>query len=277
MLIEQVFPEVIGDLRSLRDCLYSECHAAGMNDEQFEQFLSALPEKLRVANCFYDKMTNLWRYEFGQPSDLAATNQKFWGTHIWQDINVLFQSTGYAKKSLSPTKLEEYMQRLGDISKHQDALVEMYPVLRRNDASMCFEISGEGIGNKTMDWKIGPIGNRFIRLDVKNRMADLYNTMDRPNVSQPPQHDPELLFRSVEGKFLEANPNEFLQGVWIVTQIKQDKTKLQHAFDNLNPQKVHFAVLGDHRDDAFVMARRAEDLQFINEQLVLSASERFTF
>lgn len=278
MLIQHVLPETVQGLGNLRDCLHSECLAIGFSNQQFNDFVSVFPSNLVGVQCFLDKLTNLWRYEFGLPSDLTKTKKMLWGTPMWPPVNILFQSVRCAKQLLPSDKLQEYMQRLANIDKHQDALVEMFPVLRlAPNIPVCFEVAGEGVGNKTIDWKIGAVPGRCARMDVKNRMSDLYSIMDQNDVTQAPQHDPALLFRSIENKFLESDPENFLQGVWVVTQIKQELIKLQQAFDTLCARKVHFAILGDYRDDAFVLAKREEDLPFIMNQFALSPSERFTF
>jgi hypothetical protein len=277
MLIKQIYPEIIQRLSTLRDCLKEESLNIGFDTSQFDDLISIIPCNLLTAGCFLDRIKGLWRYEFGLPSDLSQTNKKLWGTQIWPPVNTLFQSILCAKQRLPSDKLKEYMQRLANINKHQDALVEMFPVLRLHaDTPANFEVAGEGCGNKTIDWKIGPINDRYIRVDVKNRMSDLYDMMDR-NVMQEPQHDSALLFRSIEDKFLEADPEQFLQGVWVVTQVKQELAKLRRAFDALYPNKIHFAIFGDHRNDAFILVKRQEDEAFIRDHLILSPSERFTF
>lgn len=99
-------------------------------------------------------------------------------------------------------------------------------MLRVDEAvSAEYEVAGLGTGNRTVDWALGPIGTRRILLDVKRRFTDFFSQMTETAVTSgaAPAHDVQLLFRSVEPKFLAANPDETLQGVWIVTDIKQDE------------------------------------------------------
>lgn len=93
----------------------------------------------------------------------------------------------------------------------------------------------------------------------------------------PPNHDVQLLFRSVEPKFLAADPDERLQGVWIVTDIKQDETELWAAFDALDPAKVHFAILADAQSDVYILTRRPEDIPHLLSVFGASQSSRFVF
>ena len=68
-----------------------------------------------------------------------------------------------------------------------------------------------------------------------------------------------------------------VQGAWIATDIKQDESALEASFRALDPEKVHFAVLGDFEPDAHVLVRRPRDLEYIRNVFALSPSTRFTF
>lgn len=105
------------------------------------------------------------------------------------------------------------------------------------------EVAGLGVGNRTVDWAIGPADNRRVLLDVKRRLADFILQMSADG-NTPPEHDVGLLFRSVEGKFLPADPGSTLQGVWVMTDIKQDEAKLRAAFDTWIRQRFILRSLG---------------------------------
>jgi len=56
-------------------------------------------------------------------------------------------------------------------------------------------------------------------LDVKRRTADFIKQTENigsESVAPEPDHDPGLLFRSVESKFESADPNLQLQGVYAI-------------------------------------------------------------
>ena len=80
-----------------------------------------------------------------------------------------------------------------------------------------------------------------------------------------------------EKKFEPTDPNLRLQGVWIITDIKQNEKLLSAAFAELNSNKVHFAILGDWKPDAYVLVRRAEDEQYLRDLFHVEKSARFTF
>lgn len=278
MLIEQVFPELVQELSDMKSCLISEFKNANTASENIESFISWFPNDLLAAKCFLCKLTGLWRYEFGLPSTLDKTKKLLWGTTMWPEVNTLLKVVLNAHLKLPQAKLEIYLQRLMDVKKHQDALVEMIPTFRINHPIQTdFEVTGYGAGNKTIDWKIGPIENRQILLDVKNRNKDLYEMMDRENTEAPPQHDHSLLFSRLENKFLPANPDQNLQGAFIFTSIKQESKKLLTAFNQLDGSKIHFAIIGDEKEDAHVLTRRSEDGIFLRKIFALQSSERFTF
>jgi hypothetical protein len=115
---------------------------------------------------------------------------------------------------------------------------------------------------------------------VKRRTTDFIKQaelMGGEGAAPEPDHDPALLFRSVEQKFALADPAERLQGVWIVTDIKQDEEHLHSAFSALDASRVHFAILGDWKPDVYVLVRRDEDRQYLLDLFHAEPSTRFTF
>lgn len=184
---------------------------------------------------------------------------------------------GKSRLRLREEKRAAYFGVLVDLHKHQEFLAEMFPMLRVDGAVPAdHEVAGLGVGNRTVDRAIGPAENRRVFLDVKRRFADFVSQMAAEG-KFPPEHDVGLLFRSVEGKFLPADPQSALQGVWIVTDIKQDETELQAAFDALDSEKVHFTILGDAKNDVCLLTRRPEDRGFLLGLFGVAEGKRFTF
>ncbi|MDP3125027.1 MAG: hypothetical protein Q8M84_05270 [Thiobacillus sp.] len=279
MLIDHVFPVVIAEKSTLRDRLLAEGAAVGLTPEQTAQFVALVPEPLISTGAFLDKLTGLWRYEFGVPFDI--TNNQYWGTHMWVPVMHLFMALRCANDRLPEVKRIDYLARLADAEKHQAILVEMIPA-QKVDPTMPleFEVAGRGVGNRTVDWVIQGYGGRTVLLDVKRRTIDFIaqaEEMATDSSKQEPIHDPALLFRSVEKKFLPADPLTRLQGAWICTDIKQNEEKLSQAFAAMSADRVHFAILGDWENDACVLARRPEDLAFIFDLFRIVPSKRFTF
>ena len=117
-------------------------------------------------------------------------------------------------------------------------------------------------------------------LDVKRRTADFIaqeEEMATDELIQEPIHDPALLFRSVEAKFLPADSSARLQGAWICTDIKQNEEKLSQAFATMSADRVHFAILGDWESDPHVLVRAQEDRPFLLNLFRVTSSNRFTF
>lgn len=279
MYIEQVFAAVVGGKDTLRNRFLAEAAKHGLSAEQAIALFSLVPEPLANAGAFLDKMTGLWRYEFGLPYDIAE--KLVWGTHMWRPVENLFAAVAAANARLPADKRTTYLARLADSDAHQATLVEMIPA-RAITATVPleFEVAGLGAGNRTVDWAIEPHGCRPVLLDVKRRTTDFIAQMEemQENGAEiPPAHNPALLFRSLEQKFLVANPAVRLQGVWIVTDIKQDEDRLRSAFTALDESKVHFAFLGDWKDDAYLLVRREEDRQYLMELFQRRPSGRFTF
>lgn len=279
MFIEQIFPEVIAEKSTLYERLFAEAKARGVSNADMKKILSVVPKALIDAGAFLDKMTNLWRYEFGVPYDIGK--DFVWGTHMWVPVHCLFNALSCAHSRLPKVTCVDYLKRLADPSKHQATLVEMIPGYKVDSAvAIQFEVAGQGVGNQTIDWVIGPHSGQTVLLDVKRRTTDFIKQTERiggGSVAPEPDHDPALLFRSVEEKLAPADPDLQLQGVWVITDIKQNEKRLSTAFAALSSSKVHFAILGDWKPDAYVLVRRADDERYLRDLFHIEKSARFTF
>lgn len=90
-------------------------------------------------------------------------------------------------------------------------------------------------------------------------------------------HDAMLLLRSVNKKFLSADPDTVIQGAWITTHVKRNEPGLDGAFALLDAEKVHFVVLGDWRVDIHILVKRDADRVYLHELFRSIPSDRFTF
>jgi hypothetical protein len=278
MMIKEVFPQAVEKTGSLRALLLLELEKLAMSSDKIEDFLNSIPVNLLTAKCFFDKITGLWKYEFGSPGNLPQTKKLLWGT-MWNPVNTLFKTMHCAYSRLSQKELQIYLRKLSNSDKHLDVLVEMLPALKIDqEIQIDFEVKGYGPIGSDIDWKINLNDGRSILFEVKNRIKDLYEMMDKESVDQPPEHDPSILFRSLEKKFFSANPDQFLQGVFIVTYVSQEKTKLSDAFAQLDHSKVHFAIITNHEaTEALFLTRRDEDEVLLKNVLGLKSSDRLTF
>jgi hypothetical protein len=281
MMIESIMPKIVGATDTLPRRLEADAHAAGMSDREIAALMTAVPSNLLRAQCFEDRLTGLWRYEFGEPYYLKRLDQLLWGTHMWVPVTHLRLALGCFLSRVSAEKHRAFLARLDNRKKHLDVLSEMIPLLHvGRGVAADFEMAGLGYGNRTIDWRFGPIDGREILMDVKRRSIDLMRQLDRltdGETTREPNHDPAVLFRSVENKLVGAEPASRLQGVWVVTDIQQEGSNLTDAFQNLDPGKVHFAILGDWERDAHILVRREEDRAFLLNAFDLTQSVRFTF
>ena len=277
-MIDQVFPHVVGDRGSLKDQLFQRAKAQGLSVEQATERFASVPVPLIDAGAFLDKLAGLWRYEFGVPFEFDET--LVWGAHMWVPVDHLHRAIITANDRLSEQKRADYYARLNEPERHAATLSEMIPGSKvRADLPTDFEVPGYGAGNSTVDW-IVHAPDRRVLLDVKSRSKDFIEQMTREDgnkVMPEPTHDPALLFRSLDKKFLPANPNERLQGVWIATHIQQNADALSKAFAALDSEKVHFAILGDWEPDIHLLARRDADREYLLELFAATPSDRFTF
>ncbi|MCK4608709.1 MAG: hypothetical protein KAT71_04430 [Gammaproteobacteria bacterium] len=279
MIIEQIFPTVVGEKSNLQQCIREEIKLQNLSDKLAKTIIDFIPSELISISAFFDKMTRLWRYEYGNHYDIK--NQYVWGTDTCPPVRNLVNALLCAHSKLSPNKRSDYINRLTNPDKHLDALCEMIPGYKVNNLTTLvdFEVSRLGVGNKTVDWVIYN-NDRILLLDVKRRTKDLIEQMEQIGnepIAPEPNHDVSLLFRSVEDKFISSDSNQQLQGVWIVPSLKQNEQKLLSAFSSLDPNKVHFAILGDWRADAYILVRQPKDEQYLRNIFNLEKSERFTF
>ena len=284
MLIEEVLPEVIGGKANLKDRLVIEGIVRGLLADEIESLISIVPSILLSSGCFLDRLTGLWRYEFGLPCTIGM-DRNLWGTWMWIPVKHLFMVIQGATTRLPAQQRTKYFERLADPEKHGDYLVEFLPVLRLSvDTTTDFEVP-TGVGKSNVDWRISTITGRPVLIDVKRRIRDLLEAMERLDAGErdssgrgpDPTHDVLLLFRSIEQKFIQKDPALQLQGIWVATELQQEESELNMAFDSLDHMKVHFAVLGDWDPGIKLLARREEDRQFLLGLFQEEASNRFCF
>jgi len=275
---------MVGGLAYLPDLLDAECRRRGIDRTAATELIGTLPSSILEAPCFLDRLTSLWRYDFGEP--FVVGDQRAYGTHMYQEVEVLLSVLLFVDRRLEPAKREAYLTRLGDVNKHEDVLIECAPVLRLNDdVPLLHEVLGYGEGNATIDWIIGDPEKPAALLEVKNRSRDLLESLERlqagetdPDGSAPaPTHSPDLLFRSVESKFRSNPEARPIQAVWIHTSIKQEESELKEAIGRLDTQRVHAVLLGNWDDDVYALARSDEQKVSLLTLLNLKTSNRHAF
>src|SRR5688572_4002357 len=111
MLIDEVFPQVVGARASLRDRLFEDFSLAGISSEEAKRLLSAVPRLLLESGCFLDRITGFWRYEFGIPFTVNDNKNLVWGTHMWVPVTNLHAAMLAAHQRLDSRKRKEYFER----------------------------------------------------------------------------------------------------------------------------------------------------------------------
>jgi hypothetical protein len=247
---------------------------------------SILPEMIRSAACFLDRLTGLWRYDFGTAFDGLPGDEIVLGTHMYQPVEHLFDVVSCAMRRLTREQLADYLKRLADPDKHDDLIVEFAPILRVDpEVALTYEVVGYGEGESKVDWLISAQNSTPVALEVKNRARDLLEALARiqrgerdPDGTGPaPVHDTSLLFRNLEKKLLPRDPSEVLQGAWITTSIKQEESELRATFARLDHSRVHFAILGDWEEDAYILCDDSAVHETLMGILHIRQSRRFVF
>ena len=278
MLIERLFPQCVGGKAPLRRLLLDAAASFQITVQEAQILVQLLPSPLIDSPGFLDLSTELWRYEFGEP--FVLNDQLIFGAHMFLPINELLLAAGAFARWVPVGKRAAYLAALNDPSKHPGALAEMMPVCRLPfTLDVDYEVSGYGPGNRTVDWAL-QAGGRLVLLDAKSRTTDFIQQVrnaGQKGEMPAPEHDHNLMFKSIEGKFNAADPAVQLQGAWITTHIMQNRLEIDNAFAALDPAKVHFVMFGDWRSDVSLLVRREADRQFLLDLFNVTQSQRFFF
>lgn len=274
------------DVKDLKSAFVIVAEQAGVSQEEAHRLYNLLPQSLLNVPAFLDKLTKLWRYDFGEPIDQLPNDQVVIGAHMFPPVKRLLRVLSVANKHLTKEKFTHYIQRLSNPDKHQDVLAEISPIFDLASNIKCdFEVSGYGIGNRTIDWLISPSEAPTVLLDVKCRMKDLIEGLGRialghrgPGGTGPePVHDVSILFKDTEAKFNARNKNEVLQGIWVISQLKQERSELHKAFGSLDPMRLHFAVLANWGQEAYILVRDGVRRESIEVLFGIKHSDFFVF
>jgi hypothetical protein len=254
------------------------------NEKKAVQRYVFLPDSIKKAHVWFDKITDMWRYEFGLPYDRLPEQMIISGTNVHLPVEELYLAIKIADQRLTPTQLIAYRERLAQIEKHTAAIFEMRPLKNiMKGMNVRYEVSGFGQGRTSLDWQVkGRCLN--IAFDVKYRVKPLLDhikqtipAMNRgaatATASSP---DPVDLFRSTDSKFRDCCFLRRQQGIWVCTEVKEELEKLRSYFKNtLSKRKVHFVVFSDWKDDAYILARNRLISSALKHVFCLTDSERF--
>ena len=236
--------------------------ASNLNGMAFsvEEIIRILPQNLKETSAFKDALTGKWRYDFGDPYAIKNGKDQLFGVDQCPLVEWLYRCICEMQLVLTDTQLLEYLKRLGDTSKHLDALVECSPLLLiKKPAEIRYEVIGFGQGNKTIDFFIKHPSGIPILIDVKCRIKELINKLTKAG-----KPDPEGLFRSLPEKFKKQSPTKYLQGGWIHSPVKFCMSDIHSAFDNTDASKLHFVILAFWDKQAYVLKRNSNIIGDLN-------------
>jgi hypothetical protein len=72
---------LIGGLAALHKLFRASAKWRGMKREDVEEVIRLVPTPIRELICFLDRITGLWRYDFGEPFDDLPGEQMVFGTN----------------------------------------------------------------------------------------------------------------------------------------------------------------------------------------------------
>jgi len=283
------FPRVprslVGGLADLQALFVSMAHYRGIDRSELEQVAALVPESISHVPCFLDRLTGVWRYDFGEPMGLPGGDVVV-STNMFQPVDRLYDVLACARCRLASDQLANYLRRLADPGKHDDLLFEFAPIVRLPlEIGASYEVQGYGEGNRTVDWLIQPLSGSPIALEVKNRTRDLLESLSRlragsreaDRAAPAPTHDVGLLFVGLESKFRPRSAGEVVQAAWIGTDLKQEEAELLEAFGQLDPTRVHVAMLGGWENDVYTLSQDSAARSHAVGALGVHESRRFVF
>lgn len=283
MTVKVVIPrQLYSETSTLERELAQVAGRLGASPQECAAIVELLPCSLRSARAFFNLLTKTWCYAYGPAYDRLAGTGLAYGDDQCPPVERLFLCLRLARTSLAADQLERAVARLAVPAKHDEVLAEFAPVLRlQGRAKLQYEVQGYGPGNTEVDWLISPSSSRAVLLEVKCRKLDLIKHLEQimrspdSHIVPPPELRPEKLFLDVEDKFERRPCGEMLQGAWLHVPIKQDARALSASFANLDPQRVHFAILGGWGAEAYVLARHDVDRAYLVALFRLEESDQF--
>jgi hypothetical protein len=250
-----------------------------------EALVGMVPAVLRQVPCFLDRMTGRWLYDFGEP--VTTTTGYVWGVgKTWHDLALLADVVTCASLRLEEAERRDYLTRLADPRKHEDMLFEFAPILRLDrTTTAAYEVTGESPGNRTIDWRIQGQDGFGLLLEVKSKAVDLIRSFERVEAGErasdgtvpAPDHDTDLLFRSIETKFLPTKTGGAPQGAWIHSALKQEGREFEKSFLKLDPERVQFVILGSWDGEVHLLTRDGVPRSKILELLRIREADRLVF
>ncbi len=152
-------------------------------------------------------------------------------------------------------------------------LEELAPILcLQSDVGVTPNVTGKSSGGSSahdIDWEldIPSFHEKRFLLEVKLRHGDLSAHLEEIVASasglvHAPRTDPDNFFANIAHKFENNNPCDVLQGAWVATWIKPERSAINTAFNRL-PECVHFVLIvppGVRQRSAYLLSRDSPDV-----------------
>ena len=287
---------------SLFEAIRIVAEELGDSASEADEVYSMLPAELKDAPSFFD-FAGDWRYEFGEPFDIGGLILV--GTYQFPKVQILYSSIKAAKE-LVIGSIDQIMHKLKVPGSHMAFLSELQPLMRLSvkDVQARYEVTGYGSGNRGIDWLFERVDGVSILLEVKCRKKDLLKHVElipqhfsatipimssgvmkrKGKTSQksymqvkPPVMDFESLFKDTAEKFAPRQVGEYLQGVWIDSQLKIEQVALDDYFAGIDPDKLHFVILGGWSEETYFLVRDNVNAGDLLSFFGLVQSRRFVF
>lgn len=260
----KLLSKIIGKISTVED-KFKEFNT---DEKIISRLLDLLSSELRGARVFEDKLSGQFLYNFGNPIDVGQDVYHCFGGVENLNIEFLYQACLLADKFLAPQQINVFKNKIKDKNNHENYIFELRPLLNlKEGVAVEHESKKWSNEDKNVDWCFTD-NDLNILIEVKNRIKSEIKLLE--NISDtlkkyygrqineiekfsPP--DPHDLFKSVIEKFKIRDNQNFLQGCWINTGVLQDKNKLIKSFNDLDSQKIQFAIISSWDNKAYILVK----------------------
>jgi len=266
-------------------CFAREARGRGITEPEISKLIRLLPTVIRNADCFQDTLTGLWRYYFGTPPISLQSGREVVGADLqYPQMRILVMVMHVADTYLPPHCFTRFIDRLAHRKKHAEVLAEFQPLMHRSDLTgIQNEVSG--YAKKTIDWLIPETGKQPLLIEVKCRLVDLIESLESLEFAQSlgvkeipaPRHDPAIMLRSTVDKFVERNPADAIQCVWVSSHLKQEMSETRNKFEQLAGKRIHVVIFGGWTSDVSMIGIAPEVTQEVARRLNVNLTDSYFF
>src|SRR6266511_2962242 len=104
MNLPRVPSALVGGVAALPDLFVALARSRGIPREEARGIADLVPAQIKVAPCFLDRLTGIWRYDFGEPFVNLPGGGVVLGANMYQEVERLYAVLACAKRRLPPEK-----------------------------------------------------------------------------------------------------------------------------------------------------------------------------